>query len=247
MWSHFWKVSTQGLFVAMFWPLIPQFVCNCLFYWALYFNPIINIDLVVKEVRRLETQVLWLALPRLWRTLPASLTAELWWLNEAGEGTDFLFSSPSKQGAALSVKGYNQVLSPSARGIVAAGIDIPEQGRRRSSTSHLATLFTGTREAQSVTACKDPGSSKDTVRATSEGCPIRSPSCPNLWRTKAPRASESPETAQNQARRGLPYPLSKSSLGKWEKVFCHRYRQLHTKNTEVKAKSSWQFYLWKSC
>uniref|UniRef100_A0A5F9CC76 Bifunctional apoptosis regulator n=1 Tax=Oryctolagus cuniculus TaxID=9986 RepID=A0A5F9CC76_RABIT len=58
MWSHFWKVSTQGLFVAMFWPLIPQFVCNCLFYWALYFNPIINIDLVVKEVRRLDTQVL---------------------------------------------------------------------------------------------------------------------------------------------------------------------------------------------
>ncbi|XP_048189274.1 bifunctional apoptosis regulator isoform X2 [Perognathus longimembris pacificus] len=58
MWSHFWKVSTQGLFVAMFWPLIPQFVCNCLFYWALYFNPIINIDLVVKEVRRLETQAL---------------------------------------------------------------------------------------------------------------------------------------------------------------------------------------------
>lgn len=58
MWSHFWKVSTQGLFVAMFWPLIPQFVCNCLFYWALYFNPIINIDHVVKEVRRLETQVL---------------------------------------------------------------------------------------------------------------------------------------------------------------------------------------------
>ncbi|XP_019350339.1 bifunctional apoptosis regulator isoform X2 [Alligator mississippiensis] len=55
MWSHFWKVSTQGLFVAIFWPFIPQFVCNCLFYWALYFNPIINIDLVVKEIRRLET------------------------------------------------------------------------------------------------------------------------------------------------------------------------------------------------
>uniref|UniRef100_A0A8C3L593 Bifunctional apoptosis regulator n=1 Tax=Chrysolophus pictus TaxID=9089 RepID=A0A8C3L593_CHRPC len=57
MWKHFWKVSTQGLFVAVFWPFIPQFVCNCLFYWALYFNPIINIDLVVKEVRRLDTQV----------------------------------------------------------------------------------------------------------------------------------------------------------------------------------------------
>lgn len=58
MWSHFWKVSTQGLFMAMFWPLIPQFVSSCLFYWALYFSPIINIDLVVKEVRRLETQVI---------------------------------------------------------------------------------------------------------------------------------------------------------------------------------------------
>ncbi|KFP70624.1 PREDICTED: bifunctional apoptosis regulator [Acanthisitta chloris] len=57
MWNHFWKVSSQGLFVAIFWPFIPQFVCNCLFYWALYFNPIINIDLVVTEVRRLETQV----------------------------------------------------------------------------------------------------------------------------------------------------------------------------------------------
>ncbi|XP_041133551.1 bifunctional apoptosis regulator-like isoform X2 [Polyodon spathula] len=56
MWSHFWKVSTQGLLVAIVWPVIPQFICNCLFYWALYFNPIINIDLVVKEVRRLETQ-----------------------------------------------------------------------------------------------------------------------------------------------------------------------------------------------
>ncbi|XP_062999422.1 bifunctional apoptosis regulator [Elgaria multicarinata webbii] len=58
MWSHFWKVSTQGFLMAVFWPVIPQFACNCLFYWALYFNPIINIDLVVKEVRRLETQVL---------------------------------------------------------------------------------------------------------------------------------------------------------------------------------------------
>nr|XP_033770981.1 bifunctional apoptosis regulator [Geotrypetes seraphini]XP_033770982.1 bifunctional apoptosis regulator [Geotrypetes seraphini]XP_033770983.1 bifunctional apoptosis regulator [Geotrypetes seraphini] len=56
LWSHVWKVSTQGLVVAIFWPVIPQFVCNCLFYWALYFNPIINIDLVVKEVRRLETE-----------------------------------------------------------------------------------------------------------------------------------------------------------------------------------------------
>lgn len=94
MWSHFWKVSTQGLFVAMFWPLIPQFVCNCLFYWALYFNPIINIDLVVKEVRRLETQVFWVALPTLWGTPPASLTSELWCLSEEGLGAhNFYFLS----------------------------------------------------------------------------------------------------------------------------------------------------------
>ncbi|XP_041062718.1 bifunctional apoptosis regulator-like isoform X2 [Carcharodon carcharias] len=57
MWSHFWKVSSQGILVAILWPIIPQFICDCLFYWALYFNPIINIDLVVKEVRRLETEI----------------------------------------------------------------------------------------------------------------------------------------------------------------------------------------------
>ncbi|NXS08362.1 BFAR regulator, partial [Neodrepanis coruscans] len=57
MWSHFWEVSKQGLLVAFFWPFIPQFVCNCFFYWALYFNPIINLDLALKESRELETQV----------------------------------------------------------------------------------------------------------------------------------------------------------------------------------------------
>ncbi|XP_043945349.1 bifunctional apoptosis regulator [Protopterus annectens] len=57
MWNHFWKAVSQGILFVIFWPVIPQFVCNCLFYWALYFNPVINIDLVVKEVRRLETQV----------------------------------------------------------------------------------------------------------------------------------------------------------------------------------------------
>ncbi|KPP64572.1 bifunctional apoptosis regulator-like [Scleropages formosus] len=57
IWSHLWKVSAQGFAVAIFWPVIPQFACNCLFYWALYFNPIINIDLVVQQVLRPETQV----------------------------------------------------------------------------------------------------------------------------------------------------------------------------------------------
>lgn len=57
MWSHFWKTVSQGILFVILWPVIPQFVCNCLFYWAVYFNPVINIDLVVKEVRRLETQM----------------------------------------------------------------------------------------------------------------------------------------------------------------------------------------------
>ncbi|KAJ8246482.1 hypothetical protein GJAV_G00268310 [Gymnothorax javanicus] len=57
MWSHFWKVSTQGFAAAILWPVIPHFVCNCLFYWALYFNPIINIDLVVQQLFRPATQV----------------------------------------------------------------------------------------------------------------------------------------------------------------------------------------------
>ncbi|XP_012677967.1 bifunctional apoptosis regulator [Clupea harengus] len=57
MWSHFWKMMSQGLAFILLWPMIPQFVCNCLFYWALYFNPIINIDLVVQQLRHPDTQV----------------------------------------------------------------------------------------------------------------------------------------------------------------------------------------------
>ncbi|XP_030635783.1 bifunctional apoptosis regulator [Chanos chanos] len=55
MWSHLWRVLWQGLTFAVCWPLIPQFVCNCLFYWALYFNPIINIDLVAQQLLRPHT------------------------------------------------------------------------------------------------------------------------------------------------------------------------------------------------
>uniref|UniRef100_A0A8C4ZQJ0 Bifunctional apoptosis regulator n=2 Tax=Gadus morhua TaxID=8049 RepID=A0A8C4ZQJ0_GADMO len=58
MWSHFWKISSQGFAFALMWPFIPQFVCNCLFYWALYFNPIINIDLVVQQLIHPETHAL---------------------------------------------------------------------------------------------------------------------------------------------------------------------------------------------
>nr|XP_046191305.1 LOW QUALITY PROTEIN: bifunctional apoptosis regulator-like [Oncorhynchus gorbuscha] len=50
MWGHLWRMSSQGFAFALFWPVVPQFVCNCLFYWALYFNPIINIDLVVQQL-----------------------------------------------------------------------------------------------------------------------------------------------------------------------------------------------------
>ncbi|KAG7276796.1 hypothetical protein CRUP_008746 [Coryphaenoides rupestris] len=58
MWSHFWKISSQGFVFALMWPFVPQFVCNCLFYWALYFNPIINIDLVVQQLIHPETHAL---------------------------------------------------------------------------------------------------------------------------------------------------------------------------------------------
>ena len=178
MWSHFWKVSTQGLFVAMFWPLIPQFVCNCLFYWALYFNPIINIDLVVKEVRRLETQVLWLTLPRFRGTLTASLPAELW-----GEGeADFLFSAPSKQGAALCVRGHGQVpsLVPWQQGLAPQGLADTAAAPPTQPPSSPG------RKAQPVTSGRDSGSSEDTQWVTI-------PACSNLsdWQ-EAPRAGRSP-------------------------------------------------------
>ncbi|KAM3864615.1 bifunctional apoptosis regulator-like [Diretmus argenteus] len=58
MWSHLWKILSQGFAFALLWPFVPQFVCNCLFYWALYFNPIINIDLVVQQLMHPETQAL---------------------------------------------------------------------------------------------------------------------------------------------------------------------------------------------
>ncbi|KAG8014606.1 Bifunctional apoptosis regulator [Nibea albiflora] len=50
MWSHLWKMLSQGFAFALLWPFVPQFVCNCLFYWALYFSPIVNIDLVVQQL-----------------------------------------------------------------------------------------------------------------------------------------------------------------------------------------------------
>lgn len=58
MWSHLWKMLSQGFAFALLWPFVPQFVCNCLFYWALYFSPIINIDLVVQQLMHPETQAL---------------------------------------------------------------------------------------------------------------------------------------------------------------------------------------------
>uniref|UniRef100_G3Q7I0 Bifunctional apoptosis regulator n=1 Tax=Gasterosteus aculeatus aculeatus TaxID=481459 RepID=G3Q7I0_GASAC len=58
MWNHLWKMLSQGFAFALMWPFVPQFVCNCLFYWALYFSPIINIDLVVQQLMHPETQAL---------------------------------------------------------------------------------------------------------------------------------------------------------------------------------------------
>lgn len=58
MWNHSWKMLSQGFAFALLWPFVPQFVCNCLFYWVLYFSPIINIDLVVQQLMHPETQAL---------------------------------------------------------------------------------------------------------------------------------------------------------------------------------------------
>ncbi|XP_066516485.1 bifunctional apoptosis regulator-like isoform X2 [Hoplias malabaricus] len=55
MLGHLWKMLTHSLVFMLFWPLVPQFVCNCLFYWALYFNPIINIDMVVQQLMHTHT------------------------------------------------------------------------------------------------------------------------------------------------------------------------------------------------
>ncbi|XP_036420555.1 bifunctional apoptosis regulator-like isoform X1 [Colossoma macropomum] len=55
MFGHLWKMLTHSLAFMLFWPLVPQFVCNCLFYWALYFNPIINIDMVVQQLMHTHT------------------------------------------------------------------------------------------------------------------------------------------------------------------------------------------------
>lgn len=55
VWGHLWRVLPQGVALALLWPVIPHFICNCLFYWALYFNPIINIDLVVQQLLHPDT------------------------------------------------------------------------------------------------------------------------------------------------------------------------------------------------
>lgn len=91
---------------------------------------------------------------------------------------------------------------------------IPELGRH-SSTSHLASLLTGTWEAPSTTACKEPGSSEDVVWATSEGCHVSSPNLSD-WQ----RLPGQVGFLRLSPRSGLLGPglSSKSSLGKWEKT-----------------------------
>ncbi|KAM8842552.1 bifunctional apoptosis regulator-like isoform 2-T2 [Synchiropus picturatus] len=56
MWNHSWSMILQGLAFALIWPFVPQFVCNCFFYWALYCSPVVNIDRVVRQLIYPETQ-----------------------------------------------------------------------------------------------------------------------------------------------------------------------------------------------
>ncbi|KAM9819599.1 bifunctional apoptosis regulator-like [Syngnathus typhle] len=55
MWNHIWAMLSQGLAFGLMWPLVPQLVCNCLFYWALYINPLMNIELLVRQLRQPAT------------------------------------------------------------------------------------------------------------------------------------------------------------------------------------------------
>ncbi|XP_053713482.1 bifunctional apoptosis regulator-like isoform X1 [Synchiropus splendidus] len=56
MWNHSWSMILQGFAFALLWPFVPQFVCNCFFYWALYCSPVVNIDRVVRQLISPETQ-----------------------------------------------------------------------------------------------------------------------------------------------------------------------------------------------
>ncbi|XP_077380244.1 bifunctional apoptosis regulator-like isoform X3 [Festucalex cinctus] len=51
MWNHVWTNLSQGIAFGLMWPLMPQLVCNCFFYWALYVSPLMNIDLLVHQLR----------------------------------------------------------------------------------------------------------------------------------------------------------------------------------------------------
>ncbi|XP_077426681.1 bifunctional apoptosis regulator-like [Vanacampus margaritifer] len=57
MWNHVWTMLSQGIAFGLMWPLVPQLVCNCLFYWALYISPLMNIDLLVQQLRHPGTAV----------------------------------------------------------------------------------------------------------------------------------------------------------------------------------------------
>ncbi|XP_028328791.1 bifunctional apoptosis regulator-like isoform X2 [Gouania willdenowi] len=56
MWNYWWKVLSQVLAFSLLWPLVPQFVYNCFFYWALYFSPVINIDRMIRQVMLFDRQ-----------------------------------------------------------------------------------------------------------------------------------------------------------------------------------------------
>nr|XP_061778810.1 bifunctional apoptosis regulator-like isoform X1 [Nerophis lumbriciformis] len=58
MGNHLWTMLSQGLAFALMWPLVPQLVCNCLFYWALFISPIMNVDRVVQQLTHPETAAL---------------------------------------------------------------------------------------------------------------------------------------------------------------------------------------------
>ncbi|KAJ0033124.1 hypothetical protein NQD34_000231 [Periophthalmus magnuspinnatus] len=55
LWNHLWELLSQGLFLVLLWPITPHFLCSCLFYWGLYFSPILNMDRMVRRLLHPDT------------------------------------------------------------------------------------------------------------------------------------------------------------------------------------------------
>lgn len=174
------------------------------------------------------------------RDSSASLTSEHCGLSGRAGRRRLPISTAREQGAALSVRGSDQVLSPSAHGIRAAGTDSPELGRLRNSTSQPAATSSQDQRGPVPHGSQGPGSPEDMwpvgqqQKATASVVPLDKGFRRELW----PKVE--PETWFVGAR-----PVLQGTCRKTRRRFCHRHRQLHIKNTEEKPRSDGRFCIMK--